>query len=469
MRKKFIGRKQEIEALENLYKADGFQMVTLYGRRRVGKSTLLDKFCEKKKTIFYTAVKSTPQRNLELMTKCVLDVLAPEMKAVSFSTFDDLFSFMSSEFAKERIIFVIDEFPYIAEQDKSLTSVLQKYIDTEWLSGQMFLVISGSSVSFMEEEVMGEKSPLHGRRTKQIKLEPFNYLEAAEFMPSLPAEEKAILYGVTGGVAKYLSLFDENKSLDENIIDNFFTRTGYLYEEPNNLLSQEFRNVPLYSAIIEVIARGSNKVAEIADKTHMDNTVVSHALRTLLQTGIISKEQPITEPNNAKRNQYRLMDGMFKFWYRFIPDASSVIEIGRGKQYYNKAVKPEINQYMGSVFEDICRQYLLMKGASDDWDFFITQAGRWWGSDPEKKEETDIDVVGISTITKDAVIGECKFKNELVGSDVLEALQAKRNLLNKRYTVSQYLLFSKAGFSASLKRGVADNRVRLIDIDELYK
>ena len=429
----------------------------------------MDKFCERKKTIFYTAVKSTPQRNLELLSKCVLNVLAPEMKSVTFPTFDDLFSFRSSKFVKERIIFIIDEFPYIAEQDKSLTSVLQKYIDTEWLSGQMFFIISGSSVSFMEEEVMGEKSPLHGRRTKQIKLEPFNYLEAAEFMPDLAAEEKAILYGVTGGVAKYLSLFDENKSLDENIVDHLFSRTGYLYEEPNNLLSQEFRNVPLYSAIIEVIAHGSNKVVEIADKTHMDKTAVSHALRNLLQTGIISKEHPITEPNNPKKNQYRLIDGMFKFWYRFIPEASSLIEIGRGKQYYNKVVKPEINQYMGSVFEEICKKYLLMKGASDDWDFFITKTGRWWGTDPELQEETDIDVVGISTISRAAAIGECKFKNEAIGSDVLESLKSKRNLLNKKYSVSQYILFSKSGFSASLKNSATDNSVRLIGIDELYR
>ena len=215
----FIGRKKELQALEALYRKPGFQMTILYGRRRIGKSTLLQKFAEHKKVIFYTAIRSSLYRNLELLSQRVLEVLAPESLGMVFQNLEQLFSFLAQKCQKERIVFILDEFPYMAEEYPSLLSILQKAIDTEWQQGQMYLILCGSSLSFMEEKVLSEKSPLFGRRTSQLKLGPFSYLEAADFIPDCSFEEKAICYGVTGGVAKYLSLWDKDRSLDQNITE----------------------------------------------------------------------------------------------------------------------------------------------------------------------------------------------------------------------------------------------------------
>lgn len=465
----FIGRKKELQALEALYRKPGFQMTILYGRRRIGKSTLLQKFAEHKKVIFYTAIRSSLYRNLELLSQRVLEVLAPESLGMVFQNLEQLFSFLAKKCQKERIVFILDEFPYMAEEYPSLLSILQKAIDTEWQQGQMYLILCGSSLSFMEEKVLSEKSPLFGRRTSQLKLGPFSYLEAADFISDCSFEEKAICYGVTGGVAKYLSLWDKDRSLDQNITDLFFQKSGYLFEEPANLLTQEFRNISSYSAIIEAVASGKTRPAEIADAAHLDSSATSHALRNLVATEIVQKNQPITDEKNRKKIRYTLADTMFQFWYRFVPAALDAIELGRGAAYYQTIVRPQLSDYMGSIYEEMCRTYTLLAGLDGKLACFVTRTGKWWGTDPQKKEETDIDVVGLDPVHKQAVLGECRFKMEPVDKKVYESLKERNGLIDRHYQTVQYLFFARSGFSSWLQEQAAKEPLKLIDLQELYE
>lgn len=465
---KFIGRKNELAAMEQPYKKKGFQMMVLYGRRRVGKSTLIKEFITDKKAVYYTASKTGIKNNMEKMGRQVLAELAPEMDDMNFKDMDALFSFIGKRCMDERVVFVIDELPYLAEADRGVLSIIQNHIDAEWGQGQMFLILCGSSVSFMENEVLSEKSPVFGRRTSQMKLEPFQYIEAAEFVPSYSETDKAVCYGITGGIAKYLSLLDDSVSLDENIIAQFFTKSGYMYEETNNLLAQEFRNVSTYNDIIEAIASGANKINEIADKTHYESTAVSHALSNLTAIGIVEKEFAITDESNKKKVRYKFKDNMFKFWYRFVPDAVGAIELGKGELYYKNVVKNKISEYMGEVFEDMARYYTLNVGLCGELDCFVTSVGRWWGTNPQKQEPTDIDVVGLDKNSKRAVLGECKYKNEPVDKKVYDALIERNGLISNAYTVVQYLLFSKSGFSDWIIEHTDHNMVKLVSIQDMY-
>ena len=465
---RFIGRKRELEAMNALYHRPGFQMTIMYGRRRVGKSTLLQRFVEGKKSIYYTAVRSSSQRNLELLGNRVMEALAPAMKGLAFHSYEQLFSFVGERCRTERIIFIIDEFPYMAEADKSLLSVMQKHIDTEWLHGNMYLFLCGSSVSFMEDEVLSEKSPLYGRRTSQIAVKPFDFLEAAQFLPHYTPEEKAITYGVTGGIAKYLALFDEKKSLDENLQELFFNNYGYMYEEPINILTQEFRSIASYSAIIEAVAAGRTKLNEIADLTKLEPSTVSHAAANLVDTGILKKEYAITDESNKKKVRYQLADHMFRFWYQFVASHTDIIEIGEGRLHYENVVKPRISNYMGEVFEDICRYYTLLLGAKGKLPCLVTKTGKWWGTNPEKKEETDIDVVGLDIVNKQAVIGECKFKNEALDKKVFDSLRDRHGLIDHRYRVVKFLLYSKSGFSDWILEHQDNEDILAIDLETMY-
>ena len=471
----FVGRERELKALKDVYDKNGFGMTVIYGRRRVGKSTLIKEFVKEKKVIFYTATRIGAERNLELFSKQVLDVLDPAMSSAAFSSLESVFDIITNKLPDDqKTVLVIDELPYWAEKDEALLSVLQKYIDTRWNSKNMMIILCGSALSFMEKKVLSEKSPIFGRRDSQMKLEAFNYRDSALFVPKYSAEDKAICYGVTGGIAKYLSLFDPGKSLDENIIRLFFNADGYLFDETRNLLVQEFSDVTLVNNIIEQVASGENALNNIAAKVHEKDTTVLYSLEKLIDVGLVEKRKCITEENNKKKTQYVLRDHMLKFWYHFIPKAVSVIEMGQGEMYYKRVVKPQMHSYMGSVFEEMCRYYTLEKGIQGAYGSVLTQTGTWWGVEQIIDEDgkrysqsSDIDVVGISSIDKTAVIGECKFKNEKIDKEIYETLLRRSKLLSGNYHVICFLLFSLSGFTKWFDKEDIQNTIK-ITVEDMY-
>lgn len=465
---RFIGRRDELQVLEKQFESDQFEMSVVYGRRRIGKTTLLRYFSSGKRCVYFTAIRASSGRNLEQFSEALFSGLFPEMPATYFRSYEELFTYLTRCAERERLIVVIDEFPYLAEQTPEVLSILQKYIDSEWERTRMFFILSGSSVSFMEDEVLSEKSPLYGRRTSQMKIQPFDYLEAGEFTPEYSPADKALVFGVTGGIPKYLSLIDSKRPVETNIKDLFFTRTGYFWEEPSNLLAQEFRNVPLYASIIEALAHGATRLNEIADKAHVEPTSVSHAMKSLISTGIVLRKTAITDEANKKKVLYVLKDEMFRFWYRFVQGGSAAIELGMGENYFEHAVKPLISEYMGQVFEEMCRQYTLREGLKGKFSCYVTEVGSWWGTNPGKKEQTDIDVVGIDKLKKQAVIGECKYRNEPVDKNVLDELKERSTLLQKGYITMEYLLFSKNGFSQWLFENCNTENVKLFSLEDLY-
>ena len=310
----FIGRENELRSLQELYDKDGLSMMIIYGRKHIGKTTLIAKFIEDKKAIFYTATKDGSEKNIELFSKQVLSTLMPSINNIKFESLEAIFDFINQSVGNEKIVLVIDELPYWAEKDEALLSVLQKYIDTIWNNKNIKIVLCGSSLSFMENKVLCEKSPLFGRRDSQIKLEAFDYLDSAKFVGNYSYEDKAICYGITGGVAKYLSMIDANKSIDENIINLFFKTNGYLYDEVKNLLIQEFTDITLVNNIIEQIASGENTVNAIANKVKERESTILYSLEKLISVGLVEKIKCITEENNKKKTQYVLKDNMFKFY-----------------------------------------------------------------------------------------------------------------------------------------------------------
>ena len=471
----FIGRERELASLKEFYDRDGIGMTVIYGRRRIGKSTLIAEFVKNKKTIFYTATKVGKTRNLELFSRQVTDLFMPGVENISFHTTEAVFDFIDKNIGNDKVVLVIDELPYWAERDEALLSIMQKYIDTVWNDKNLKIILCGSALSFMEKKVLSEKSPLFGRRDSQIRLEAFNYLDAAKFVPDYSCEDKAICYGITGGVARYLSMIDPSKSIDENIVRLFFRTDGYLYDETRNLLTQEFTDIAIVNNIIEQIASGENTLNTIAGKIGEKEPTVLYSLDKLINVGLIEKKKCITDEKNKKKTQYVLKDYMFKFWYEFIPKATSVIEMGQGELYYQKAVKPVLHSFMGAVFEDMCRYYTLKQGITGEYGCFLTSVGSWWGTENITDENgniraqsADIDVVAISDIDKKAVIGECKFKNEKIDKGIYETLIRRGKLIAAKYKVSKYIFFSLSGYTDWFK-DLKDDDVLLLTLESLYE
>ena len=461
----FIGRKAELEKLNQMYHSDHFEFAVIYGRRRIGKTTLITEFCKDKKAIYYMSAESTAKENLENLSRAIFEVLVPNVEMPPFQSFDKLLDFIDN-YSNERIILAIDEYPYLAESDKSISSRLQAHIDQCWKNSKIMLILCGSSMSFMEYQVLGYKSPLYGRRTAQFKLRPFTYFETRKFAENYSVEDQALLYGVTGGIPEYLCRFSMDKTISENIIDLFFTSSGMLFEEPTNLLKQELRNFAIYNAVIKAIALGSSRLNEIATKVGEDTAACANQVNALIALGLVKKEVPCTESETSRKTLYSLADSMFRFWFRFVSQNVSNIERGMGAAIYEHKVKPHLNDFMGAVFEDICIQYMYLPETIENAPFFYGNIGRWWGNNPRKKQQEEIDLLGIDGDS--VLLGECKWTNENIDLQILERLLERGELFSQ--SDKWFYLFAKNGFTDAVKDKASNNQsIKLVSFNEMSK
>lgn len=459
----FIGREKELNTLDKLYSSDKFEFVVIYGRRRVGKTALINRFIEDKKAIYFMGVESNEKQNLENLSRSMLTLNSGIQTELSFVSFQAALEYAFQSAATERMVLVMDEYPYVARASKSLASTLQLLIDKYKDSSKLMLILCGSSMSYMEDHVLAYKAPLYGRRTAQMKIQPFDFEESCQYFKSYSDEDKALLYGIVGGTPQYLLQMSDKLSVEENIKNTFLNPMAFLYEEPVNLLKQEVREPAIYNAIITAIATGYSRMSEISSKVGEDTNVCSGYIKNLMNLGIIKKETPYGE-KESRKSIYSIEDNMFRFWYRFVPNNSSLIERG-ATDLVCKRIEAQLPDYMGNVFEEICKQYLWKQLLTGKAPVEFISLGRWWGNDPVRKCQTEVDIMGEQD-SESALFAECKWRNERVDSEVLETLIERSKLF--RYKKVHYYLFSKSGFTKGCKEvAEQDGRVTLVSYEEM--
>ena len=463
----FYCREKELGDLNKRYNNGNFEFVVMYGRRRVGKTALIREFCKDKPTIFFSALNATAKENLEALSKAIFEKTNPQEMAGApvYSSLDDAFAAITRLAEKGRLIFVIDEYPYLAKADESVSSRLQHIIDKVWQNTGLFVILCGSSMSFMENQVLGYESPLYGRRTGQLKIQALTYREVTVFNPGLSCEEQALIYGITGGIPHYINKLNVCDSIDDALKENLFNTSGYLFEEPENLLKQELREPAIYNSVIAAIAGGASHSNEIATKVGIEAGICAKYLKVLVDLEILKKETPVTE-KKGKKTIYTIGDNFFRFWYRFVPRNMSAISAGRFERLYDVTVKKHLHDYRGLVFEKMCRYYLLRY--ADNLPVLISDAGQWWGSDAKNRKEVQIDIVGIPPEGSEYIIGSCKYRNEKIGTGELELLKEYSDVFGRggKY---YYYIFSKGGFTEGLKEAAVKENVCLLTLEDMYK
>ena len=438
----FIGRQQELRTLNKLYASDKFEFAVIYGRRRVGKTALINHFIKDKATIYLMGVESNAQQNLSNLSKSIMEFSTGINANTSFHSFQDALEYVFLLAKQQRLILVIDEYPYVARSSRSLASTLQMLIDKYKDSSKLMLIICGSSMSYMEDNVLAYKAPLYGRRTAQLKIQPFTFGEVCQYLSNFSPQEQAMAYGIVGGTPQYLLQLDDKLSIEDNIKNIFLDANSILFEEPENLLKQEVREPYLYNAIITAIATGASRLAEISSKVGEESSLCTGYLKNLLSLGIICRETPYGE-KVSRKSIYTISDNMFRFWYRFVPENISLITRGAQDLAY-KRIEPFLTDYMGKVFEDICQQYLWQLLLAGQAPINFTELGRWWGNDKTLRQQTEIDIMATQDKAT-AIFGECKWTNEKVDVGILELLQHRSQLFNYQNTL--LYLFSKSGFT----------------------
>ena len=459
----FIGRERELTALNKLYASDKFEFAVIYGRRRVGKTALINEFVRDKKAIYFMGVESNAKQNLDNFSKSILEYGTGFSLETSFSSFQAALEYVFKMAENERIVLAIDEYPYVARSSKSLASTLQLLIDKYKDTSKLMLILCGSSMSFMEDYVLSYKAPLYGRKTAQMKINPFDFEETCRYFPKASSEDNALIYGIVGGTPQYLLQIDDKLSIEENIKNTYLNPTSPLFEETTNLLKQEVREPAIYNAIITAIATGASRMSEISSKVGEDTNVCSIYLKNLLSLGIVQKETPYGE-KASRKSIYSVEDNMFRFWYRFVPENNSIIARGASDLAY-KRIEPHLSEYMGRVFEEICKQYLWKQLLTGKCPVEFTSLGRWWGNDPKSKSQTEIDIMGEAD-KNTALFGECKWTNEKVDVGVLDLLVERSNLFH--YKNKHCYLFAKSGFTKGCVDKAAEmGNVTLVEYEKM--
>jgi len=402
--KVFVNRNDELNFLDSAYRSDRSEFIVIYGRRRIGKTELLREFIKDKNAVYFLADERSDQDNLSDFRTLVGRGIGNEILSASNLDWGDTLKEVSKN--EKRLIIVIDEYPYLISGNKSIPSIFQKAWDLYLNDSNVMLILCGSSISMMEQYVLGSKSPLYGRRSGQIRVEPLKFKHTASFFPELMAEDLVKIYGITDGIPYYLkeARYRIKKISD---LESIYSVEGLLIEEAEILLKYEFREPAKYFSILKALAFGNTKFGDIVNATGLSSSIISQYLSNLIILNIVKAQYPVTDMNQRSRNaRYYITDNYFTFWFRFVYPNKSLI--------YNNLLIPDFgsdfNRYLDHVFEKISAEFL--------WEvrpFGFTQMGRWWHKDVE------IDLVAFNEKTKEMMFIECKWSSLSMG-DCLRVL-----------------------------------------------
>ena len=439
-----INRDAEVDWLTSHLMREDRQLLVLYGRRRVGKTTLATTVLDTldRTSVYYLCDQRGPAHNAKRFAARCADAFDDVTPAVD--GFVDAFEYLKNRVDGPCIV-ALDEFSYLVADDGTISSVFQTIVDDVLAETEISLLLLGSSISMMEDGVLSYESPLYGRRTGQWELTPLSFVNARKFVPSHDVDTQIQTYSVLGGVPAYLEQFDRDQSLMDNVESRILSKGAFLYEEPEFLLRQELREPATYMAILEAIADGATRVTEIGNTIGRDASGISRYLKNLSKLSLVDRETPVTDPDG--RGVYRIDDEFLRFWFRFVSPNRGTLEQGRTEPV-REAIAASLATHTSDTFETVCRQ--IVQATADPVD--CARVGRWWYDGEE------IDVVGVNPRTETLLLGECKWTNTPVGSGLLTDLEAKVPAVRWRGTdrTITYALFSRSGFTDKLETQAAD-------------
>lgn len=464
----FINRKVELDQLAGLYRSDRAELFVLYGRRRVGKTELLRAFCAGKAHIFFIATLSADSEQLATFSQQIWGFDHPETPTgFTFPSWEAAFRALAN--LPDRPVVVLDEFTYLISGNKAIPSILQKVWDESLKNTHLVLILCGSYIGMMETEILGYQAPLYGRRTGSALLQSLSLPASALFYPKYSPEEQFLAWAVVGGMPYYLITFSDQQSLQANIRQHILdARSGSLYSEPRLLLMEELREPRNYFSILRAIAQGNTRLNEIAQASGVGSApTVARYLDILQQMRLITRRVPATEsqPEKSKRGLYQINDHFLRFWFRYVHPNQGSLDLGLADSILAQRVLPDLDHFAATAFEEAAREFVAAGARTGKWSFLPERIGGWWSRGAE------LDVLAINQTGKTALVGECKWSVNLVGTNVLEDLKRRAGGMAKESGIEhlQYALFSRKGFTDALKEQAAQEEIGLFTGEDLVQ
>lgn len=450
----FIGRERELSLLNERSGSNRAEFIVIYGRRRIGKSELIDQFI-KNNGIRLLAREESKTLQLRIFAQKLGEFFGDElMRKTEFTGWDGFFEYLSGK-ADERIIIAIDEFPYLIKEDPAIPSILQDYWDTKLKETNIFLILCGSSISMMESKVMGYKSPLYGRRTGQLLLKQIRFIHTLEYIKNF---ERAVeFYSVFGGTPAYIMETNPENDIFTNIENNILREDSFLYRDVEFVLRQELTEPRYYFSILLSIAKGNHRIGLIANDTGLSISIVNKYLSVLNDLQLVYRRVPVTESYKSRKGMHFLADNLFDFWFRFVYPDMEEIEKGKGAMVV-QGIKPQFNQYVGKHFENIVQDILEVLNERELLPFRFTKIGKWW------HKEIEIDIVALNEKNKDVIFCECKWRDNVNAPEIIRNLREKAGFVPAGSEKEYYMVFAK-----SFRKRTEEEDVILYDIEDMKR
>jgi len=446
----FVNREKELALLNREYESDAFAFSVIYGRRRVGKTTLIKEYVQDKPSIYFLVTLENFSIVLKRFQEIIADFLDDAfLRDIQLQDIKQLFEYLAKQNFEEKLVIIIDEFQYLSRLDSSMASQFQYIVDEILKSKNIHLILCGSIISMMYAQTLSYSSLLYGRRTSAIKLESLKFEYLHHFFANKSQNELIELYAILGGVPKYLEMFRNSDSIFDAIEENILDKDAYLYNEPQFILQNEVSEPITYFSILEVIARGEHKLGHIASKLGKNVQNITSFISKLMELDILYKEVPVTEtnPSKSKKGLYFIKDNFFRFWFSYVLPYKSQLEMGN-TAFVMRKIRENFSGFVAKNYEDLAIEYILKH-------YDVLKCGRWWSKDQE------IDAIGVGE--NHLIVAECKYSNKKVGVDILQALQDKTQYIETKLPIKHYLLFSKSGFTEELK-SLESEEVVLIEV-----
>lgn len=455
----FLNRVDEIEALERVWRNPGASLVLVWGRRRTGKTRLLGRFVGGKRAVFYGATEQSSEAELRGFAQAARESLRPAggdlLALADFPSWDGAFTYLGEAARRERLVVVLDEFPYLVEAEPALPSIIQRFWDRAGSETKLRLVLCGSAQAVMEN-LQNQKAPLFGRVDLRLQLRPFGHKDAALFLPGLPPSERAIAHSVVGGMPTYLKRWRDDVGHGANLRRLFGDATSPLIEEGEFVLSSELPEGAGYFRILLAIANGHRTYGGIRTFADID---IDRQLDRLIRIGLVERVVPATEdPARTRRAMYRIADNFLAFWFRFVYRRRADIARGLGRQVVDRTILPGLSDYMGEPWEEIGREHLRQLAARDALRGPVSSIGRWWNTD----HSVEIDVVGVQGRAV-VLAGSVKWARK-VGRGELSRLRRALDALPNCSRDVHLVLMAREGVE-----GVDPSEATIITAPDLYE
>lgn len=476
---RFIDRAEEVRNLRRIVQRQRPALILVYGRRRVGKTYLLDHAWTGQRIFYFLAADSSALLNRQDLLRDLGAWSHLSLDLRDYPTWRTVFRLFVQLARDAPLIVVLDEFQYLLGQEDDVASQLAAVWDREVGDTSLTLVLSGSEVTTMERLQQGGQ-PLYGRPDWSTRIRPFDYWNTAQMAPGRNPREAALLYGIFGGTPRFLASSNADEPLEDFVVHSFLSPQGDVHLQVQHIIEQEkgIRDPADYRAVLSAIADGKTQLNEIALAAGLGGKpyIVRRALLVLENLELIWRERNYGAAERAPF-RYRIADNAVRFWYRFIHPNRSRLETGDSSAVWTYQVQPFLSDYMGKVFERICREAFSRYHAS--WGYpDAAQWARWEGQDRHRRS-IEVDIVALLDDGR-VLTGEIKWTSRPTEYDVHRTLLRDLDDLSRsgqgwaRDALAPdrsagFLYFSAGGFSDEFQQRAAEaGNVRLVTLADLY-